>query len=124
MSTNNSVHQPAIQEELTTDLTEESSTISALQLVLAEKRTSLSVLRTGISVFALPLAVVSALIATSKYYQASEVLHLLVPAILICAGLVLLGDYLVGGALKRIHRQDALLSKLKRSHHKLAPLLE
>ena len=35
-------------------------------LILAEKRTFLSVMRTGIAVIALPLAMISALIATSS----------------------------------------------------------
>jgi hypothetical protein len=36
-----------------------------IQVLLAEKRTALASLRTGIAVFALPLSVLSALIATS-----------------------------------------------------------
>ena len=38
-----------------------------IQVLLAEKRTALASLRTGIAVFALPLSVLSALIATSRY---------------------------------------------------------
>ena len=38
-----------------------------IQVLLAEKRTALAALRTGIAVFALPLSVLSALIATSRY---------------------------------------------------------
>ena len=37
-----------------------------IQVLLAEKRTALASLRTGIAVFALPLSVLSALIATSR----------------------------------------------------------
>ena len=37
-----------------------------IQVLLAEKRTALSSLRTGIAVFALPLSVLSVLIATSR----------------------------------------------------------
>jgi hypothetical protein len=40
-----------------------------IQVLLAEKRTALASLRTGIAVFALPLSVLSALIATSRYYS-------------------------------------------------------
>jgi uncharacterized membrane protein YkgB len=43
--------------------------INEVQLVLAEKRTSLAAMRTGIAVFALPLSVLSVLVATSKYYD-------------------------------------------------------
>ena len=40
-----------------------------IQVLLAEKRTALASLRTGIAVFALPLSVLSALIATSRLLQ-------------------------------------------------------
>jgi len=53
--------------------------INEVQLVLAEKRTSLSVMRTGITVFVLPLSVLSVLIATSKYYDVLQVMHLILP---------------------------------------------
>src|SRR5881296_2993719 len=43
-----------------------------IQVLLAEKRTALASLRTGIAVFALPLSVLSALIATSRYLQHGE----------------------------------------------------
>ena len=43
--------------------------LSEIQLVLAEKRTSLATMRTGITVFVLPLSVLSVLIATSRYYD-------------------------------------------------------
>jgi hypothetical protein len=38
-----------------------------IQVLLAEKRTAPAFLRTGIAVFALPMSVLSALIATSRY---------------------------------------------------------
>ena len=50
--------------------------ITEAQLILAEKRTSLAALRTGIAVFALPLSVLGLLIATSKYYDIAQVVHL------------------------------------------------
>ena len=53
--------------------------INEVQLILSEKRTSLSLMRTGIAVLALPLSVLSFLIATSKYYDVLHVLHFLVP---------------------------------------------
>ena len=44
-----------------------------VQLLLAEKRTLLSTLRTGIAVSIMPFTVVSFLIATSRYYDAIHV---------------------------------------------------
>jgi len=39
-----------------------------IQVLLAEKRTTLASLRTGIAVFTLPMSVLIALIAASRYY--------------------------------------------------------
>ena len=65
--------------------------INEVQLLLAEKRTSLAAMRTGIAVYALPITVISLLIATSKFYDIVHVMHLLVPLLILCAALVLLG---------------------------------
>ena len=43
--------------------------IEGIQLLLAEKRAGLSLLRTGTAVSALPLGVLSLLIATSRHYR-------------------------------------------------------
>ena len=53
-----------------------------IQVLLAEKRTALASLRTGIAVFALPLTVLSALIATSRLYRIEKVMPLLLPLML------------------------------------------
>jgi uncharacterized membrane protein YkgB len=90
--------------------------INEVQLVLAEKRTSLSAMRTGITVFVLPLSVLSVLIATSKYYDVLQVMHLIVPLLIICAALVVLGSYLIIRSITRIRHQDNLILKLKRKH--------
>ena len=66
-----------------------------IQVLLAEKRTALAGLRTGIAVFALPLSVLSALIATSRYYSIEKVMPLLAPLMLLNLGLVVLGTWLV-----------------------------
>ena len=97
--------------------------VQEMQLLLAEKRTALSTLRTGIAVFALPLSVLSVLIATSKAYEVAQVIHWLVPLVLLCAGLVVLGVYLISIAVWRIRRYDRLIDGLKRKHTRLAELL-
>ena len=56
-----------------------SNAINDIQLLFTEKRTSLALMRTGIAVLALPLSVLSLLIATSKYYEAVDVLTFLIP---------------------------------------------
>jgi uncharacterized membrane protein YidH (DUF202 family) len=98
--------------------------MSEVQLLLAEKRTSLAAMRTGIAVFALPLTVVSVLIATSKYYDIVHVIHLLVPLLVICAALVLLGSYLIVRSIIRLHFHDKHISEIKRHHKTVAEFID
>ena len=95
-----------------------------IQLILAEKRTALSGLRTGIAVFALPLSVLSVLIATSKYYQVVNVLPFLVPLLALNAALIVLGCYLVIHAILRIRHYDRLIKEIKRQHSTLAEFMD
>jgi hypothetical protein len=98
--------------------------INEAQLLLAEKRTSLATMRTGIAVFALPLSVLGLLIATSKHYDVMDVLHWLVPLLVICAALVVLGSYLIIREIARLHGQDQLILKLKQKHSHLAKFID
>jgi hypothetical protein len=98
--------------------------INEVQLILAEKRTSLASMRTGIAVFALPLSVMSVLIATSKFYNVIHVMHLLVPLLVICAALVFLGSYLIIRSLVRLHRYDQLILDIKRKHSQIAEFID
>jgi len=93
-------------------------------MILAEKRTALSAMRTGIAVFALPLSVLSILVATSRYYDFLQVMHLLVPLFVLCAALVLLGGYLIVHALRRIHHYDRLIHQLKLKYSAIAEFLD
>jgi uncharacterized membrane protein YidH (DUF202 family) len=97
--------------------------MNEVQLLLAEKRTSLASLRTGIAIFALPLTVVSFLIATSQYYLVVNVLHLFLPLMLACLILAVLGSYLILRAVRKIRRYDEAIEKLKISHSKLSDLI-
>lgn len=102
----------------------ESIIINEVQLLLAEKRTSLAAMRTGIAVFALPLTVMSVLIATSKYYDIVHVMHLLVPLLALCAALVFLGTYLIVRSIIRLLRHDRHISEIKRKHSTIAEFID
>lgn len=93
--------------------------ISQIQLILAEKRTSLSILRTGIAVFTLPLSVLTILIATSRHYNIFDILALFIPLLALCVGLVVLGIYLIIKASRQIMHYDALVKKLKQKDETL-----
>ena len=95
-----------------------------VQLILAEKRTSLASLRTGIAVFALPLSVLSLLVATSKYYEPQRVLSLLLPLLGLSAGLVFLGAFLIVQSIRHIRRHDQLIRGIKQKHSLIAEYIE
>jgi len=94
-------------------LSQKTMLINEISLVLAEKRTSLSIMRTGLAVLALPLSVLSVLIVISRYYDPGKVMYLLGPLLGICACLTLLGIYLIFTAFRRIHIQNRLIAALK-----------
>jgi hypothetical protein len=94
-----------------------------VQLVLAEKRTALSALRAGIAVFVLPISALSALIATSRYYDFLNVLHWMVPLLALNVALIVLGCYLIIHSIRRIHHYDRLIRDIKRKHSAIADLI-
>ena len=92
---------------------ETSQIYNTISVLLAEKRTSLAVLRTAIAIFTLPISVFTVLIATSRYYDISEVLHLIIPLIIICSILVFLGTYFIYRSFKKIKRIDHTIREIK-----------
>ena len=95
-----------------------------IQVLLSEKRTSLAALRTGIAVFALPLSVLSALIATSRYYSMEKVMPLLAPLLLLNLGLVVLGCWLVLRSIHRIHHYERRIRELSEKYRAVAEFIE
>jgi uncharacterized membrane protein YkgB len=97
--------------------------INEVMLLLAEKRTSLSSLNAGIAVVAIPLSVLSFLVATSRYYETLAVMHLLAPLWAACAVLFVLGMYIVVRAVLRIRRFDARIAELKARDEEVRQLI-
>lgn len=102
----------------------DSIAINEVQLVLAEKRTSLSVMRTGIAVLALPLSVMSLLIATSKYYDVVHVLHFLIPLGVLNIALLFLGAYLIIRSIIRMRHYDHLIHEIKLAHSVIGKFID
>lgn len=86
-----------------------------INLLLAEKRTSLAVLRTAIALFTLPLSVLTILTATSRYYNPLESLHLFLPLLFICFMLIIIGVYLIFRSFRKIKKIDLRIDQLKRN---------
>ena len=90
--------------------------LNQVQLLLAEKRTSLAVLRTGLAVLVLPMSVMSLLVATSKYYDVFDVLHIFIPLGLLNVVLIFFGFYLIVRAIISMRHYDRLIKELKVKH--------
>lgn len=88
-----------------------------LQFALAEKRTTLALMRTGIAIIALPMSLVSFLIATSKHYAVAHILHLFIPLLIVCGVLLFFGSYLLIRSAVTLRKQERLIQHLKTTHH-------
>jgi uncharacterized membrane protein YidH (DUF202 family) len=95
-----------------------------IQVLLAEKRTSMAALRTGIAVFALPLSVLSVLIATSRYYSMEKVMPLLLPLMILNVALIVLGSWLIYHAMVRLHHYDHQIKALVARYRELAEFVD
>ena len=98
--------------------------INEVQLILAEKRTSLASLRTGIAVFAIPLSIMGVLVATSRYYEILDVLPLFIPVMVFNLLLLALGCYLVVRAIIKLRREDRMIRDIKRKHSAIAEFID
>ena len=87
--------------------------IDEIKLVLEEKRAALELMRTGILILLAQLGIFCFLIVDSRYYQLLEVLHLAIPFLVVNAGLLSLGLYLIVHAFKRIRHCDQLIGQMK-----------
>ena len=98
--------------------------INEVQLILAEKRTSLAVLRTGIAVLVLPSSVVSILIATSSFYDVLHVLHFLIPLTVLNLALVAVGAYLIIRSIIRMKHYDRFIKEIKQNYSIIGHFIE
>jgi uncharacterized membrane protein YidH (DUF202 family) len=114
---------PAADEELSASCPP-GIIINEVQLILAEKRTSLASLRTGIAVFAIPLSIMGVLVATSRYYEILDVLPLFIPVMVFNLLLLALGCYLVVRAIIKLRREDRMIRDIKRKHSAIAEFID
>ena len=114
---------PAADEELSASCPP-GIIINEVQLILAEKRTSLASLRTGIAVFAIPLSIMGVLVATSRFYEILDVLPLFIPVMVFNLLLLALGCYLVVRAIIKLRREDRMIRDIKRKHSAIAEFID
>lgn len=84
--------------------------------LLAEKRTHLATLRTGVAVCTLPLSIVTVLIATSKLYDILDIFYPYVLLLCLCIFLLAFGVYLILKSFHRIRLCDKNIEKMKRNY--------
>ena len=97
---------------------------STLQVILAEKRTALAMLRTGIAVMVLPMTVMSFLVIMSKMYDILHVNYLMISLLSVAGLLVILSSYLIMRSLMQLHFCDRVLKYMKERHPRLIEFLE
>jgi uncharacterized membrane protein len=87
---------------------------------LQEKRTALRMIRIGISAIIAQISILGFLIATSKYYEWMEVMHLWIPFALL--NLIVLGIavYFIFGSLVRIHQLDRQILRYHEKYGSIA----
>jgi hypothetical protein len=98
--------------------------VDELLVILQEKRTALAMIRIGIAILMVQMTILSFLIATSKFYVWLEVLHLLALFILLNILLLGLAGYFIFGSVILIHQLDRQLLRYKKSHSRIAGLMD
>jgi membrane protein YdbS with pleckstrin-like domain len=81
-------------------------------------------MRTGIAVLALPLSITSVLIATSKYYEALQVLHFLIPLGILNLAMIVFGIFLIVRSVIRMRHYDLLIHEIKMKHSVIGRFIE
>ncbi|HEV8594131.1 MAG TPA: hypothetical protein VGR51_01210 [Thermoplasmata archaeon] len=111
-------------EDIVIENSQHSLVINEVMLLLAEKRTSLSALRAGLGVVAIPMSITGFLVATSRLYETLSVVHLLAPLWAACIVLFALGMHIIVRALLRIRTFDARVEDLKAKDASVRALIE
>lgn len=97
--------------------------MSEVQLLLAEKRTSFALMRTGVTVSLVPLSVWSVLIATSSLWSIWDVWWLVIPIGVVTLAFFTLGALLIFNAMDHLAHTDKVMLGLRQSDTLLEDLL-
>jgi hypothetical protein len=110
--------------DLTNTILRKNLLINEVQMLLSEKRTSLSSMRTGIAINAIPLSLLVLMVTMSRYYEASDMLWEIATLSSFCILLLCIGTYMILRALKRLHDYDRIILEIKRKHRSLGKFIE
>ena len=98
--------------------------VDEILLFLQEKRTILMTTRIAIGTIMVQVSILSFLIATSRYYHLIEVMHLLVPFIVLNAVVLGVAGYFLVGSLVQLHRMERQVERYKRRHSRIAACMD
>ena len=111
-------------KDLTKAILQKSLLINEVQMLLAEKRTSLSSMRTGIAINAIPLSLLVLMVTMSRYYEASAMMWEIGTLSSFCILLLGIGTYLILRSLKKLHDYDRIILEIKRKHRSIGRFIE
>ena len=98
--------------------------VEEILVLLQEKRTALRMVRIGIAAIIAQITILGFLIATSKYYEWMQVMHLWIPFALLNLIVLGLAGYFIFGSLIHIHRLDQQIIRFKKSHGRIADFMD
>jgi len=96
----------------------------ALIIDQQDKRTALEMIRIGIRIIIAQIFGLGFLIATSKLYNLLEIMHLMVPFILLNVLLFILAAYLISGSLIRLNRLEIQIRRYQSKHSRLSKFVD
>ena len=85
-----------------------------------DKKTALEMIRIGIRIIIAQIFGLGFLIATSKFYNLLEIMHLIVPFILLNVLLFILAAYLISVSLIRLNRLEIKIRRYQSEHSRLS----
>ena len=103
---------------------EENLMVEEILVFLQEKRTSLRMIRIGISAVIAQISILGFLIATSKYYEWMQVMHLWIPFALLNLFVLGIAGYFIIGSLIQICRLDRQILRYKKSRGGIANFID
>ena len=108
-----------MKEKLTND--QDNLVIDYILFLLQEKRTYLTMIRTGIGTLMAQITLLGVLMVAYRHFFWKEIMHLVIPFAALNLAVLGLAAYLIIGALIHIRRLDRQIHQYKQSHsHSLA----
>jgi len=111
-------------KDLAKAILQKSLLINEVQMLLSEKRTSLSSMRTGIAINAIPLSLLVLMVTMSKYYEVSEMVWEIGTLSSFCILLLCIGTYMILRSLKKLHDYDRIILEIKKKHKSIGRFIE